>query len=130
MNVDEILILFKKKRLRKTETVWIVSLDNDEHPIAVYDISVKNLNKECIFDFNNIKDKLQKDNSNKFIFLHNHRTEDSLPSLIDIDTTKDLLKYSKKKNIILIDHIILSKDDYFSFHNHKDNKIIIYKRQD
>lgn len=128
MNVDEILILFKKKRLRKTETVWIVSLDNDEHPIAVYDISVKNLNKECIFDFNNIKDKLQKDNSNKFIFLHNHPTEDPLPSLIDIDTTKDLLKYSKKKNIILIDHIILSKDDYFSFHNHKDNKIIICKR--
>ncbi len=55
------------------------------------------------------------------IIVHNHPSNEKLPSDEDIQTTKDLVKAGKILKIPIIDHIIIVKDSYFSFN---ENKII------
>ena len=62
-----------------------------------------------------------KNNAKSLIIIHNHPSGDVLPSNSDLTTTKELLKASDIIGIKLIDHIIVGKDNYFSF---KDNGIL------
>ncbi len=54
-----------------------------------------------------------------FICLHNHPSGDVIPSTADINITKTLIDIGKIQGIELIDHIIISDNNYFSFYeNH------------
>lgn len=57
-----------------------------------------------------------------FIFTHNHPSGSLRPSQEDKDLTKRLKEAGKIMGIQLMDHIIVTKDDYFSF---VDNGILI-----
>ena len=51
-----------------------------------------------------------------FICLHNHPSGDVMPSKADIEITKSLIKIGRLQGIDLIDHIIMSENNYFSFY--------------
>ena len=53
-----------------------------------------------------------------FLF-HNHPSGDSTPSDGDIETTFKLKDVLKNVGILLLDHIIVGKNEYFSFNDHK-----------
>ncbi|GAB6161989.1 DNA repair protein RadC [Desulfothermus naphthae] len=55
------------------------------------------------------------------IFIHNHPGGDSSPSKEDLEITKKFKKLLKEIDVTLLDHIIISKDNYFSF---KENNVI------
>lgn len=55
------------------------------------------------------------------IFVHNHPGGDCSPSPEDIEITKKLGRLLKEIEVNLLDHLIMSKDSYFSF---KENNII------
>jgi len=55
------------------------------------------------------------------IFIHNHPGGDSSPSREDLEITKKFKKLLKEIDVTLLDHIIISKDNYFSF---KENNVI------
>lgn len=55
------------------------------------------------------------------IFIHNHPGGDSSPSREDLEITKKFKKLFKEIDVTLLDHIIISKDNYFSF---KENNVI------
>ena len=55
------------------------------------------------------------------ICMHNHPTGDINPSKEDIYFTKNLVELGKMNDIKILDHIIVSNDDYYSFN---DNGII------
>lgn len=50
-----------------------------------------------------------------FVCLHNHPTGDVMPSKADIQITKTLVEIGRIQGIDLIDHIIISDTNYFSF---------------
>ena len=53
--------------------------------------------------------------SSKFICLHNHPSGDVNPSIEDIRLTKSLIEIGKLQGIGLLDHIIVSDNNYYSF---------------
>lgn len=58
-----------------------------------------------------------------FILVHNHPSGDCSPSPSDIDVTNKIVDSSEKINIFFIDHIIIGKDEYFSFKKKKKTYI-------
>ena len=51
----------------------------------------------------------------KFYIFHNHLGDSSFPSDADITFTIALIKEAKRYDLELVDHIIISRKDYFSF---------------
>jgi DNA repair protein RadC len=49
------------------------------------------------------------------ILLHNHPSGQASPSESDIDFTKELNEAARLVEVNLLDHIIISKDKYYSF---------------
>ncbi len=60
-------------------------------------------------------------NAYSFIIVHNHPSGDCIPSEQDIALTSNLHKASSLMNIKLLDHVIVSKNQYFSF---KENQLL------
>ena len=57
--------------------------------------------------------------ASSFICMHNHPTGDVIPSKADIELTKTLLEIGRLGGINMLDHIIVSDTNYFSFYeNH------------
>ena len=58
---------------------------------------------------------LVRKNAKKFYVLHNHPSGEVEPSTDDIRTTLALKEMGEQLHIQLKDHIILGKEDYYSF---------------
>ena len=87
----------------KREIISIGSLNaNLVHPREVFEPAVKNL-------------------AAQIILAHNHPSGNSSPSKDDLEITKRLVEAGKILGIEVIDHIIVSKDNFYSF---KDKEII------
>ena len=57
--------------------------------------------------------------ASSFICMHNHPTGDVIPSHADIELTNTLMEIGKLGGVELLDHIIVSDKEYFSFYeNH------------
>ncbi len=54
------------------------------------------------------------------VIAHNHPTGFALPSSTDIETTKNLCDILSRINVRLLDHIIISNNDYVSLANSRD----------
>jgi len=87
----------------KRETISIGSLNaNLVHPREVFEPAVRNL-------------------AAQIILAHNHPSGDPTPSEDDLEITKKLIESGKILGIEIIDHIIVAKNDFFSF---KERKLI------
>ena len=49
------------------------------------------------------------------ICVHNHPTGNVLPSKQDLDITKNLISVGNLLGIKVVDHIIVGRDNYYSF---------------
>lgn len=54
-------------------------------------------------------------NSVAIILVHNHPSGNLKPSKTDCDLTKQIVNAAKFMDIRVLDHLIISKDDYYSF---------------
>ena len=85
----------------KRETVSMGALNaNLVHPREVFEPAVKNL-------------------SAQIILAHNHPSGDPEPSADDLKITKRLVETGKILGIEVVDHIIVTKNGYFSFADHQ-----------
>ena len=62
-----------------------------------------------------VLEKALQEKATGLIIIHNHPSGNSKPSAEDIKWTKQLEKATELFNIRLWDHIIISKNNYFSF---------------
>ena len=53
-------------------------------------------------------------NASSIVLLHNHPSDDVMPSNNDLITTKNLIEAGILLNIKVIDHIIIGKTKYYS----------------
>ncbi len=56
-----------------------------------------------------------KRNAAKFMLIHNHPSGDLTPSHADIHFTELIIEQASRLNLHLVDHVIVSDSDYFSF---------------
>lgn len=98
-----VLYLDARNKLIYKETVSIGTLNtNLVHPREVFEPAVRNLAAQIILS-------------------HNHPSGDPEPSEDDLEITKRLTEAGKILGIELVEHIIVTKNNYFSF---KDGRLI------
>lgn len=96
------------------EELWVLFLNNRCNPIAFEKMTMGGWSS-TIIDFRQIFATCLKHKATGMILYHNHLSGGSSPSLNDIERTKELQKLCKIFEIRLIDHIIISDREYFSF---------------
>lgn len=96
------------------EELWVLFLNNRCNPIAFEKMTMGGWSS-TIIDFRQIFATCLKHKATGMILYHNHLSGGSSPSLNDIERTRELQKLCKIFEIRLIDHIIISNREYFSF---------------
>jgi DNA repair protein RadC len=111
------LIKSKLKDYHK-EHFYIISLNSRNHSIA--EVSVGNLNTSIVHPREVFAEAI-KNKAASVIFVHNHPSGDPEPSEDDLVITKRLVEAGKILGIEVGDHIIITKNGFFSF---KDKGLI------
>ena len=107
------LIKSKLKDYHK-EHFYIIPIDSRNWSIA--EVSVGSLNASVVHPREVFAEAI-KSKAASVIFAHNHPSGDPEPSEDDLEITKRLVESGKILGIEVIDHIIIAKDDFFSFKN-------------
>ena len=104
------------------EELWVLFLNTCCNPIAFERMTVGGWTT-TIIDFRQIFASCLKHHATGMILFHNHLSGSSYPSSHDIERTKDLRKICQIFEIHLIDHIIISDREYYSFSDETITKI-------
>jgi DNA repair protein RadC len=105
------LIKSKLKDYHK-EHFYIIALNSRNYSVA--EVSVGSLDASIVHPREVFAEAI-KNKASSVIFVHNHPSGDSEPSESDLDTTKQLTEAGKILDIEVVDHIIVTKNNYFSF---------------
>jgi DNA repair protein RadC len=104
----------------KKEHFNIVMLDNKNYIVEVHNVSIGSLNSAIVHPREVFKNAVRR-SSASIILAHNHPSGITTPSKEDISITKRLLECGDIIGIKVLDHIIVGKNEYFSF---KEQSII------
>jgi len=104
----------------KKEYFLILSLDARSNLINIKTISIGSLDANIVHPREVFKKAIEC-SAASVILVHNHPSGDPEPSEDDLETTKQLTEAGKILGIEVVDHIIITKNNYFSF---KDGNLI------
>ena len=117
----DIFPLLKEKIINfHKEYYMAVSLDNRNKIISIDIISIGTLTSSLIHPRETFEVAI-KNHAGSIIICHNHPSGELIPSEDDVAVTNSLVKAGKLLGIEVADHLIITKDGYFSF---KEKKII------
>jgi DNA repair protein RadC len=74
---------------------------------------------ECMLDLRILFGVALKTASSAIVIAHNHPSGSVIPSLEDRNITRRVLAASKLLGIRCIDHLIVSRNEFYSFHEHE-----------
>jgi DNA repair protein RadC len=108
----------KLKNLKKEHFV-VLCLDSKNNIIKDSRISVGTLNEAIVHPREVFKEAIR-ESANSIILVHNHPSGNCEPSTHDKEITKSLIEAGKILRISVLDHVIIGRNEYYSF---KENKI-------
>ena len=112
---EKVYRLIKSKlRYYHKEHFYIIALNSRNYSIA--EVSVGSLNASIVHPREVFAEAI-KNKAASVVFAHNHPSGDPEPSEDDLLLTKKLVESGKILGIEVFDHIIVVKDDFFSFKN-------------
>lgn len=114
--VHEALLALGAGRLI-TEHFWVVCLATSGDIVGIHDISAGSVDASIVSPKEVFTAVLNTPRTGAFIVAHNHPSENLVPSQDDKDVTEKLLKGSEILGVKMLDHVIISDEDYFSFKN-------------
>ena len=100
--------------LQMQEEVKILLLNRSNKVLGIYSLAKGGLTS-CIVDVRIILSIALKTLATGIILFHNHPSGNLKPSQADLDITKKLKNSCDLLDISLLDHLIITKDNYFSF---------------
>jgi DNA repair protein RadC len=112
--VDVLREVFNKDTFDWTEEVVMLCLNRANKVVGFYKVSSGGLSS-CILDPRVIFTIALNCAANSIILSHNHPSGNRVPSVQDRDITKKIKEAGKLLDIGLLDHIILTDDNYYSF---------------
>ena len=119
-NSKEIYNYIKDKLIyKKQEYFYCLYLDANNKLIEDKLLFIGTLNKANIHPREIFK-YAYINNSTKIVLIHNHPSNNVLPSKEDIILTKNIIDISKIQDIKVIDHIIIGNTNYYSFYDNND----------
>jgi DNA repair protein RadC len=111
---DDLYQFMKRYSKSRQEQFFVITLDSSKNVIGIH-ISSIGTNGKIMVHPREVFYKSIIDNSVSIIISHNHPSGNLLPSKHDEDMTERLIQSGKILGIHVIDHIIFSKNGYFSF---------------
>lgn len=106
---------------KKKENFLVLCLNSRNYfgrLIRVGKVSVGSLNASIVHPREVFKEAIRADAAS-IILVHNHPSGSSEPSEDDLKITRRLVQAGKTLGIEVIDHVIVAKDGYYSFADHK-----------
>ena len=103
--------------MQPTEHFITVTVNGAKEILSTRVVSVGTINKALIHPREVFANAVS-EYASGIICCHNHPCGQCYPSNADIDSTKILQKAAKILGIVFMDHIIITKEDYFSFLEH------------
>ncbi|MDO4378368.1 MAG: DNA repair protein RadC [Erysipelotrichia bacterium] len=94
---------------------FVVIFLNNRNVVVGYSELFKGTGKEVSFSVKNIFSQAIKCGAEKIIMAHNHPSQFVSPSLADDSATKEIVEAGELMDIPLVDHIIISYNDYYSY---------------
>ena len=113
-SANDVYIHLSEYRDLEREHFVAVSLDGASRVISTRVISIGTLNQSLVHPREVFRPAII-DNSAGIIVAHNHPSGQLEPSTEDRRVTKRLKEVGKLMGIELLDHLILTVDDYYSF---------------
>jgi len=107
--------LFRHLRTKQQEYVYGVYL-SPRLQIVHTELLTKGTTDSVLIDARDVLYFGIKFRSRQFVLIHNHPSGDPKPSSEDIEQTKRIVSAAELLTMKLIDHIIIAKEGYFSFH--------------
>jgi len=117
---EKILRALWSDDLNLYESVNVLLLNNANRVLAFAKISTGTIDS-CIVDIYKILQLALTGHANGIVLAHNHPSGNVKPSDADLRITRTLDEAASIMKIRLLDHIIISEDNYFSF---KDEGLI------
>jgi len=119
---SEIIFNMYKNKIgsKKQEEFHCLFLDNSKNIITKKLIYIGTINYSVIHPREIFKEAV-KSSSSSIICIHNHPSGNETPSKEDINMTNQIVNIGKMMGIPVIDHIIVTKNHYYSFF---DNNLI------
>jgi len=103
---------------KKREHFKLLSLTSRHRLINIDDISIGTLTANLVHP-REVFTAAIANRAAQIILVHNHPSGDSEPSADDLKITKRLVETGKILGIEVVDHIIVTKNSYFSFADHQ-----------
>lgn len=116
-----LLACWNKSTIELQEEFKVLLLNRNNQILGVYSLSKGGVSSTVV-DLKLIFSVALKCSASSIIIAHNHPSGNINPSEVDKAITKRIRKAGKYLDIVLLDHIIVTKDDYYSF---SDNGYII-----
>lgn len=121
LNNSEIVYKFYKDKLgdKKQEHFYAVYLDNQKKIIGDKLLFIGTINYSLVHPREVFKEAYLL-GASAIICIHNHPSGNPLPSKQDFDITNSLIEVGKILGIKVVDHIIICKNNYYSFLENND----------
>lgn len=113
-NTDDILALVQDIRDKKQEHFITITLTGASSLIEKREVFKGTINFSVVHPREIFADAIS-DRAAGIIFVHNHPADDAQPSEADIKLTNQLCDAAKLLGIQVVDHIIVTKHNYYSF---------------
>jgi DNA repair protein RadC len=117
---EEFLKVFDPDTINLREEMWMFCLNRANEMVASYRVSVGGTSG-CIVDSKMVFQTALLSHSSSIILAHNHPSGNLQRSTGDDAITKKLQKGCTYLDIVLLDHLIITKDGYFSY---KDDGVL------
>ena len=112
----DILLKYLRNKIgyEEIEKFYVIYLSSSNEVIEFEENSVGTLDRSSVYP-REIYKKIINLNAKSIILAHNHPSDNITPSKCDIDLTNEIAKGLKNFGALLIEHIIITKNSYFSF---------------
>ena len=110
--LDNRYLFFNKKQ----EYFYCLYLDNKKRLIERKLLFMGTINRSIVHPREIFKEAYLTSASG-IVCMHNHPSGDINPSIEDVHLTKSLIEIGKLQGINVIDHLIIGKDNYYSFYD-------------
>ncbi|CAA0193559.1 putative DNA repair protein [Tenacibaculum maritimum] len=111
---DFLLACWNKSTLELQEEFKVLLLNRNNQVLGIYPLS-KGGTTSSIVDVKLLFSVALKCNAHGIILTHNHPSGSLIPSQSDKDITTKIINASKLLDVKILDHIIVTKNDYYSF---------------
>ena len=112
----DVLLKYLRNKIgyEEIEKFYVLYLSSSNEVIEFEDNSVVTLESSSVYP-REIYKKIINLNAKSVILAHNHPSDNITPSKCDIELTNEIAKGLKNFGALLIEHIIITKNSYFSF---------------